>query len=67
MHHWLILAAVLPLTACAVPLREETTLPVVARLPEVYSRSETDAINAQAECKRLARNLVQIARCDVRR
>jgi hypothetical protein len=67
MHRWLILSIVLPLASCAVPLREETTLPVVARLPEVYSRSEIDAINAEAECKRIARNLVQISRCSNRR
>jgi len=63
MQTWLVLGIVLPMAGCAYPLRDEG-LPVVARLPEVYSRSEIDAINAAAECKRLARNLVQIARCD---
>lgn len=29
-----------------------------------YSRSDVDAITAQAQCKALARTLVQIARCD---
>jgi hypothetical protein len=68
MSNWLVLGIVLPLAACAVPLRDDADrLPVVARLPEVYSRSEIDAINAAAECKRLARNLVQIARCNNRR
>ena len=33
----------------------------------VYSRSEVDAINAEAACKLLARNLVQISRCETRR
>jgi len=32
-----------------------------------YTRAEVDAINAGAQCRALARNLVQIARCDVRR
>jgi hypothetical protein len=32
-----------------------------------YSRSEVDAINVETQCKLLARNLVQIARCGVRR
>ena len=33
----------------------------------IYSKSEVDAINAEAECKRIARNLVQVARCSNRR
>jgi len=32
----------------------------------VYSKSEVDALNARSECRLLARNLVQIARCDGR-
>jgi hypothetical protein len=36
-------------------------------LLDAYSRAEVDAINAVAECKALARNLVQVARCDNRR
>jgi hypothetical protein len=32
-----------------------------------YSRSEVDAINVETQCKLMARNLVQIARCGVRR
>jgi len=32
-----------------------------------YSRGDIDALNAEAECKRLARNLVQVARCSNRR
>ena len=31
-----------------------------------YSKSEVDALNARSECRLLARNLVQIARCDGR-
>ena len=31
-----------------------------------YSRAEVDALNARSECRLLARNLVQIARCDGR-
>ena len=36
-------------------------------LNDYYSRAQVDSINAEAQCKALARNLVQIARCDVRR
>jgi hypothetical protein len=32
-----------------------------------YTRADIDAINAAAQCKTLARNLLQAARCDVRR
>jgi hypothetical protein len=66
MHHWLILATVLPLAACAVPLREPASL-VIEPTIGIYSKSEIDAINAEAECKRLARNLLQVARCNNRR
>lgn len=31
-----------------------------------YTRTEIDAINARSQCKLLARNLVQVARCDNR-
>jgi hypothetical protein len=31
-----------------------------------YTRSDVDAINARSECRLMARNLVQIARCDGR-
>jgi starvation-inducible outer membrane lipoprotein len=34
---------------------------------QFYNRADIDAINAEAECKRLARNLVQVARCSNRR
>ena len=33
----------------------------------VYTRSDVDAINAEAQCKLLARNLVQVSRCETRR
>jgi hypothetical protein len=35
--------------------------------PDVYKRAEVDAINAVAECKAMARNMVQISRCETRR
>ena len=31
-----------------------------------YTRADVDALNARSECRMLARNLVQIARCDGR-
>jgi hypothetical protein len=40
---------------------------VVTRPPELYTRAEIDAINADMMCRTLARNPVQIQRCGVRR
>jgi hypothetical protein len=40
---------------------------IVALQTQYYNRADVDAINAEAECKRLARNLVQVARCSNRR
>ena len=57
----------LPLGGCWIyerPVERSLTIePTIG----IYSKSEVDAINAEAECKRLARNLVQIARCSNRR
>jgi|RhiMethySRZTD1v2_1073278.scaffolds.fasta_scaffold1448892_2 hypothetical protein len=40
---------------------------VVVRPPELYTRPEIDAINAEAACRALARNSLQAQRCGVRR
>ncbi len=48
---------VLSLGGCLATTREEL----------VYSRAEIDAINARSECRLLARNLLQVTRCDVGR
>ena len=40
---------------------------VTADPVRVYTRAEVDAINAEAACKTLARSLLQVARCEVRR
>lgn len=39
---------------------------VAVREPIVYTQDQIDAINARVECKRIARTLIQISRCDVR-
>jgi type IV pilus biogenesis protein CpaD/CtpE len=52
----------LALSGCVTTDRE-----VSAYLDRYYTRADVDAINAEAQCKLLARNLVQIARCEVRR
>lgn len=31
-----------------------------------YTRADVDAINARTQCRELARNLVQVSRCDGR-
>jgi len=40
---------------------------VVVRPPELYTRSEVDAINAETTCRALARNSLQAQRCGIRR
>jgi hypothetical protein len=54
----LILVAVLALTGCA---RQRIGLEIYD--PDVYQRAEADAIQAEVQCKALARTPVQIARC----
>jgi len=39
----------------------------VTEKPYTYSRYEIDAINAETACRQLARNLIQMERCTVRR
>jgi hypothetical protein len=40
---------------------------VVTRPPELYTRAEIDAINAETQCRSLARNTLQAQRCGIRR
>ena len=40
---------------------------VTDRADVFYTRAEVEALHAVTQCRALARNLVQIARCDVRR
>jgi uncharacterized lipoprotein YmbA len=47
----------LVLTGCVVTDREAL----------YYTRADIDAITSTIECKQLARNLVQVARCETRR
>ena len=49
------------LSGCVTTDRE-----VSAYLERYYTRAEVDAINAEIACRELARNLVQIARCNRR-
>jgi hypothetical protein len=63
----------LPLSSCAVfnpwayERREAIRQPAVIAVPETYTKSEIDAINAEAACKGLARSVLQAERCGVRR
>ena len=52
------------LTGC-LTLEEQRQIDETYRF-RFYSKSEVDALNARSECRLLARNLVQIARCDGR-
>ena len=40
---------------------------IITRPPPYYDRAEVDAINAEAECRRLARSQLEMQRCGVRR
>jgi hypothetical protein len=50
------------LSGCVTTDRE-----VSAYLERYYTRADVDAINAEMACRQLARNLVQVSRCAVRR
>jgi DNA-binding phage protein len=58
----LLIALPLALGGCVTTDRD-----VTAYLDNYYSRADVDAINAEMACKAAAHNLVQIARCEVRR
>ena len=53
------LAIVLPLLIGGCTITDKIDVPAL----DVYTRSDIDAITAQAACKQMARTLVQIARC----
>jgi len=40
---------------------------VVVRPPDLYTRSDVDAINAEIQCRSLARTPLQAQRCGIRR
>jgi hypothetical protein len=48
-------------------VREEVRQPAFIRAPETYTKSEIDAINAEIQCRALARNQLEINRCGIRR
>jgi len=40
---------------------------VIVRPPNVYSRGDVDAINAESQCRALARSMLEAQRCGIRR
>jgi hypothetical protein len=62
---WKAIVIVLPLAGC-ITLEQQQAIEQNYLL-RFYSRADVDAINAQIVCKNAARNLVQVARCEVRR
>ena len=64
MTKGLMLLLPLLLTGC---LTTEEALFINSNFDRVPTRSEIEARNAEIACKNMARTLVQIARCDVRR
>jgi len=59
---WKALLIVLPLGGC-LTIEEQRAIDETYRF-RYYTRAEVDAINAAIVCRDLARNLVQIARCN---
>jgi hypothetical protein len=58
----ILMTVLVTLGGCVTTDRE-----VSAWLDRYYTRAEVEAINAEMACKQLARNLVQVARCNTRR
>ena len=58
MTRWLIAASLLVLTGCA-----QQRIGVELYDPNVYTRADVDAINAEMQCKQTARTSIEIARC----
>jgi hypothetical protein len=52
------------LYGCALLTTERET---IVQRPPVYTADEVDALNAEIQCKNLARNAVQVARCSTKR
>ena len=68
MRNWMVLVMALPVAACAVVADREPVSAVAPTLQieptvGIYSKSEIDAINAEAECRRIARTVLQAMRC----
>jgi hypothetical protein len=62
MRTIVVAVLILPLAGCVTTDRE-----VAAYLDRYYTRADVDAINAEMACRQLARNLVQVSRCAIRR
>lgn len=64
-----MLALLTPLGGCMVTDRYAENEVVTERFlaDRFYTRAEIDAINAESQCRLMARNLVQVYRCGARR
>jgi hypothetical protein len=40
---------------------------VITRPPDLYTRAEVDALNAELQCRQLARTMLEAQRCGIRR
>ena len=40
---------------------------VIVKPPEIYTRADVDAINAELQCRQIARTMLQASRCGIRR
>jgi len=46
---------------------EAATDVVVVKPPDIYTRADVDAINAELQCRQIARTMLQASRCGIRR
>jgi hypothetical protein len=55
-------------TSCAwIGPREAVRQPALIMIPETYTKAEVDAVNAEIQCRSLARTPLQAQRCGIRR
>jgi len=65
-----VMLVLLPSCAYYDPLgirREAVRQPGLIAVPESYTKSEVDAINAETVCRLQSRNVLEAGRCGVRR
>lgn len=77
MRRTVALFALMLLSGCEATLRDRLrgvepaaavyAEPAAVPVVETYSRADIHAINANMQCKNMARTMVQIARCDAGR
>ena len=66
-NYWLYAACLGVIVIAIAVLMSGCIVTAVTEKPYTYSRYEIDAINAENNCRALARNMLQMERCATRR